>query len=44
MSMTPDLFGVRRVDLGSARASRGGDGAPAIANFPPPEHCGEAPQ
>jgi len=30
------------VDLGSARASRAGDGA--IANFPAPAHCGKAPQ
>jgi hypothetical protein len=30
--------------LGSARASRVGDGALAIANFLCKEHCGEAPQ
>jgi len=30
--------------LGSARASRAGDGALAIANFSFREHCGEAPQ
>ena len=30
--------------LGSARASRAGDGALAITNFPFHKHCGEAPQ
>jgi len=34
-----------RVSLGSARATRAGEGALAIANFSFfPEHCGEAPQ
>ena len=31
-----------QADLGSARASRAGDGALAIAHFYFPEHCGEA--
>ena len=31
-----------RGNPGSARASRAGDGALAIANFSFPEHCGEA--
>src|SRR5438874_6945785 len=36
---------IRRTErTGSARASRAGDGALAIANFPAREHCGEAPQ